>query len=598
MMKTILAVLLLSAIAVAQEPPQPGDLLIRDGLVWKRVGSTWVALEESTPTTTPPTSTTSTSRTTSTSSSSSSSTSTSTSSSAVTPAASTTSIATPVPTTTTIQTTGSAFYVSVDGSDSNPGTVDKPLKTLVAAAGKAFPGDHIVLRDNQDAEGRMAKLSCGGSAKCGTGGSLRCGTATAPITIRAEHERQAAFISDGSAPAFELAWCRYVNLVGLAARSKDNAGTSANNPHTVWLHDSDHLGVTRFLAMFNNRCRNAHVFRTDNVSDSFFIENEVHGNSRHAFSGNDFDRNFVARNWLNNLGVTASSACPISQKSLEGIALYPGFGNVVVNNLIEGAAGWGIVINGLEDSYDNVIAGNAIVGTHLGMKMFTRPNYGGGIGNMARTILRDNVIANTTGSFMVRDSITKDTLYERMTGFNNAYGFTADTPTPGSTQVACGDVSGGPSFTLKSSIITGSKSGPDVNVNGCADTPARHCTLTSVRAKSYGGIASTCAGSGGDECLCTDKGTAIPADLGDSGPGKCLVKVLGDLGADVRCVLGPAKGARTSDSLWDAKGQFRFCGAKRAGWNDGAERCDNFAARRLNHKTDGSGCPLSRVICS
>lgn len=525
-----------------------------------------------------------------------------TTSSTVAPPTTTSTTAAPVPTTTSTTLQVGALYVSVSGSDGNPGTRAAPLRTGAAAAGKVLPGGAIVFLDNPDSLSHtLTRFACGGSAPCDGGGNMRCGTAVAPITIRAEHEGGAAFLSPGNKPAFELAFCRNIVVTGLFWRSKDDPGTTTGAGHTAFIHDSDHLKILRNVSQFNNRCGNFHVLRFENVDDSEIVENGCYFNSRHCISLHDGNGNFVARNYGDNgsRGPSGDAAClgadgkPRGGTSQEMLTPYPGHDNLFVNNFIEGSKGWGLSVNGTNVTDRNQIVGNAFVGTFLGIKVFTREG-----GSVVGTIVRDNVIARTTGSMMVRDSVTKGTLYERLTGFGNKYGFVVDSPTPSSTQASCAAVS--PTLTLKDSLVTGTLTGPNVDVKPCDGTATRRCTLGRVRAGSYGNLAATCAGSGPDECDCTDKGTSIPVELGDSGAGRCLVDVPGDLGADVRCVLArDAQGdlVKTTMPLFGADGQLRFCPPVRPGWNDDAEDCRNYAARRLNHKPDGSGCPPVRWAC-
>ena len=64
----------------------------------------------------------------------------------------------------TAPTEGNAYYVAVDGSNANAGTIDKPFATLDYAAGKVAPGDTVFLRGGIYRIDREVKLSKSGTA--------------------------------------------------------------------------------------------------------------------------------------------------------------------------------------------------------------------------------------------------------------------------------------------------------------------------------------------------------------------------------------------------------------------------------------------------
>ena len=71
------------------------------------------------------------------------------------------------------------FYVATTGSDSNPGTLAAPFKTLQAAVNAASAGSTIIVRDGTYGP-------TGGSGSMGVTIN-KAGTAGAPITLQAEH---------------------------------------------------------------------------------------------------------------------------------------------------------------------------------------------------------------------------------------------------------------------------------------------------------------------------------------------------------------------------------------------------------------------------
>src|SRR3989344_3567658 len=95
--------------------------------------------------------------------------------------------ATPTP---TISSTGT-YYISPTGSDSNAGTSVAPWKTFAFAIPKLQPGNSLILKNGtyNGSNSGYPNINCSVSAKNGT--------ASAPITIKAENERQAHIASNG-----------------------------------------------------------------------------------------------------------------------------------------------------------------------------------------------------------------------------------------------------------------------------------------------------------------------------------------------------------------------------------------------------------------
>src|SRR5262249_31431912 len=146
-----------------------------------------------------------------------------------------------------------------------------------------------------------------------------------------------------------------------------------------------------------------------------------------------------------------------------------------------------------------------------------------------------------------------------------------------------------------------------LDVQPCNGAPARHCTLTNVRAAGggdpFGRLAAKCEGSGDDECQCSGNTTEPCKGLGTTGT-DCLAYWPGTgLGADIRCrtesgrtLTGATNGlwAQAGDTpapsatcggttppgpVTPCLGGFRFCGAVVAGKNDQPENCRTFAER-------------------
>ncbi|HET8787177.1 MAG TPA: hypothetical protein VFO47_00340 [Actinomycetes bacterium] len=78
---------------------------------------------------------------------------------------------------------GTTRYVSVDGSDGNPGSLSRPWRTIAFAAGQLRPGDTLLIRGGTYLELPTVTAS---------------GTAAAPITIQS-YPGESAVIDSGPA---------------------------------------------------------------------------------------------------------------------------------------------------------------------------------------------------------------------------------------------------------------------------------------------------------------------------------------------------------------------------------------------------------------
>jgi hypothetical protein len=537
------------------------------------------------------------------------------------------------------------IYVAPSGANDAPCTAEAPCKTLDFQGLRVKPGDTVVVKDGTYGGLRIvcgAKNPTLNGGKCdGAKANAPCGTASAPITIRAEHERKALLKVDGSQEALLVQGCQYMVIEGFDTATADNIAEKGSNS-TVADTENSHVTFRRILGWGINRCGNNHVFKTHGSTDSVFEENEAWNHSRHAFSCTGGDRVTYRRNYVNNNGFAQSSNVLCLEKgkqrggiSKEAIALYPCSNSIVENNLIEGSQSWGINIEGAAWSFqkqrpasNNKVIGNIAAATYIGMKNYTKDNVFEGI---ADNVVRNFLALDQAGSYGIRDSVTVNTLYDHVTVYSNdgfAAGMTVDDPCtspPCHSQLGCSELKPGPaSLTISNSAFC-DNSGTQLDVQPCDGASERRCTLTNVRASggrnAFGRLAAKCEGDGGDQCACSGLTTTPCKGLGTTGT-DCVTYWPGTgLGADIRCRT--EKGDTLSgaaNSLWaqgsdtpkptdtcagttppgpvtPCLGGFRFCGAVVAGKNDQAENCRTFAQRRLNQRADGKGCPIAGVAC-
>jgi hypothetical protein len=126
------------------------------------------------------------------------------------------------------------LFVAPDGSDANDGrSLDRPLRTLAAAATRVVPGDVVWLRDGVYAAG--ADLS-------------RSGSADAPIVIES-HPGECAILDGSTDGRLTISGARHLLLRNLIVRDSPAEGVLLQNASDVTLsnlrvHGSYYSGIT------------------------------------------------------------------------------------------------------------------------------------------------------------------------------------------------------------------------------------------------------------------------------------------------------------------------------------------------------------------
>lgn len=165
------------------------------------------------------------------------------------------------------------YYVSPTGSNDNSGASDQPWLTFSYAinAARASCGDTLVLKDGTYGDGtNTGKLSIVG---------LEC-TAGNELTVKAENQRKAKIVDDGSGKAVNITDSAYIIVDGLYARSADKSGVSRGYPfYTTRNH---HITLRNLVARNPNRYNNVHVFAIENSEDVLIEDSEGYVFHRHC----------------------------------------------------------------------------------------------------------------------------------------------------------------------------------------------------------------------------------------------------------------------------------------------------------------------------
>ena len=145
---------------------------------------------------------------------------------------------------------------------------------------------------------------------CASG--ARNGTAANPITIKAEHERQAFLKGDGSDIPLRIINCSYWVIDGLHAEDLDCQGCSyANDPsyggYAFVFKEVNNLIIRRNVLRYNNRYMNSTLFYVRG-NNNLIEENEWYNWHRHGLNldgvlgGGTYANNIVRRNYANSRG--------------------------------------------------------------------------------------------------------------------------------------------------------------------------------------------------------------------------------------------------------------------------------------------------------
>jgi len=259
------------------------------------------------------------------------------------------------------------YYVSPRGSDTNPGSVDEPWRTIQKAADTLGPGDTAVLLDGNYEEG-MVQFT-------------RSGTQSDRITVRAQNKWGAVVRStSGCDPAFSIR-ASYITVQGLRFSVSENNGgcgsyTSTNVAIRAWEEmnprpsqpDSGHVG---FIA--DGIKVDADSARSEGVKsnqDFTVIQNSEFGNSIELFNS----KNSVIRNNV----VNGQNLWGISIFVKGGVRNAQVYNNVIYN---KNRNGYGIYLGGVTadpwhfdetarfEAYHSVAYNNVVVNESGGSNM-------------------------------------------------------------------------------------------------------------------------------------------------------------------------------------------------------------------------------------
>ena len=512
----------------------------------------------------------------------------------------TTSTTTPTttPSSTTLPPSGRTYYISPGGDDDDSGTSrSAPFRSFGHAIDRLDPGDLLVVMNGtytRQTTG-LPRIHCGSNAKSGT--------PSAPITIRAENERQAFLSSDGYQAGFEMLNCRWWSVEGLRAASRDNADGDQGDGYPFRFNEVENVTLRRLLGSHNNRPHNTHVYAIEFSRNVLVEECEAYFFHRHAFSLWKSYGIELRRCYANSMRYGQKDCCSdVDNRDFgdEAYSIYGTSASILENCVSENEAN-GFQIHGIENAFDpsghggrnNQILGSISVDDTISGLVSSRDGDGG-YHNALGNLFRDFVAVETKGTGLYLRGAA-DTVVENTTLFGSR---------DGSGLIADGGASG-----------LGGTCG-SANPQGCGFTARNVLALDNAtygiyteEQESWSIDHSNAVGSDADwgvgESIGDTSGhvqRSYDVDPGAMGrdEGQCLLWIPAgspmkgagadgeDIGANI--VYRYENGVLTDTPLWDRSTGAFPCGAIVEGINDGDRACANLH-RRVNANTNGCALP-------
>jgi Right handed beta helix region len=242
---------------------------------------------------------------------------------------------------------GTTFYVSTAGSDSNPGSAVAPWRTVQKALNTLKPGEQALVRAGTFTEDLFMR---------------RSGSAEAPITLAAYPGERVVLrpaATTGDTYAIQLYSAAYVRVHGFVIEG--SRGTSAAN---VYVSGSSH-----HIEISGNEIRYGQdqgIFSERTTSHLYLLGNRVHDNGWNHVPGQHQSHGFYIEGAHDLIANNVIYDHPYGF----GIVIYPGnHDTVVVNNTIAASGHSSIVVGGSRGVYNITIRNNILHGGNWGVEM-------------------------------------------------------------------------------------------------------------------------------------------------------------------------------------------------------------------------------------
>lgn len=468
------------------------------------------------------------------------------------------------------------YYISPNGSNANSGKeLSKPWKTFEFAIPSLHPGDTLIMLDGiyqKDITG-LPYINCDDTKYANQG------TKTAPITIRAQNERQAFLKSDGSASALLMKNCSHWNVTGLRGASADLPEADGGKLKSVFtITRSNHVTLKRLLSTHSNRYFNAHTYEISNSSNILIEESEAYYFHRHGFDVYQSHHVTIRRSYVNSRGYKdLPDGYPSDRPGGdESYVFYRSSDSIVENSIAEfetrgfevhGGPGF----DGSPGGHNNKFLGNIHLNGHYGGNVDSR-KVDGIIFTAENNVYRDFLIVSSlSNAIKLRSSV--GTLIENVTIYNvGGSGIRADDKDDN--DPFCNNIPKTCSFSLLNSLVFNNEDyGVRIETPGLFEWTIEYSNITNNGGDDYPetedisdeqgrirnslSIKPTGIGLEGNQTI-----VYIPQDSNMSGAGKDGT----DIGANI--LYRYKNGILSSEPLWSPTTGAYPCGALVPGIND------------------------------
>jgi hypothetical protein len=205
----------------------------------------------------------------------------------------------------------STFYVTPSGDDLNPGSLERPWRTLTHATEALRPGQTLELGSGD------YTLDTTGLLNVDCAGVPRSGLPDKPITVRAENERGAILHGDGAAVPLNLQGCSNWVVEGLVLMNEHNPDVAKGvDVGTVaMLNHVQNITLRRLLMLRSNHDRHSHILRVLEAAHVLVEECETYDFYHNAFEavrslGVTFRRNYFHSRYATSAGNTVGTDDP------------------------------------------------------------------------------------------------------------------------------------------------------------------------------------------------------------------------------------------------------------------------------------------------
>lgn len=313
------------------------------------------------------------------------------------------------------------YYISPAGSDANPGTEARPWLSFSHAINpsRATCGDTLILRDGTYGDGTSTGKILVNALVC---------TQAAPFTIRAENQRRAKILDNGTGRAVQVVGSAFIVLDGLYARSTDTSGATQGYP--FFTNRNTAVTLKNLVGRNPNRYANTHVFAIENSDRVLIEDSEGYVFHRHCVETWKSSQVVARRIYCNPRGGRISGGFGASNglgSADAAMTMYPCRDCIQENTIADGTTS-AMYLNEMNATYgrsilmsDSKVLGSICYKCNYGNGIYINSRNGSGLNYTPQNIIIRDVafIDHDTYGAGVRVSDGVNILLDHLTGLSD-----------------------------------------------------------------------------------------------------------------------------------------------------------------------------------